>query len=240
MKPWKLALITTLLTLAIGGTYLYTVWRHRQDPGELGRSIARQKKAQNEQAVVRTIAPVHFEDTLALQGKSVWMKNGNTISYYPYAGGRVNFSKAAGTVPPLQRLDIKKIIKSPVPVSVFDGISSGSRQAFAVFALPGNAALYAMPIGAMQGDEEAYFCDVLYYYDDPHSIYDNWPKDVWAAIDAHRVKPGMSELQARMAVGQKMHPDRVTTGDRTVTYDDSGKQWTVTFADNRATAVASK
>jgi len=34
--------------------------------------------------------------------------------------------------------------------------------------------------------------DILFFYDDPHMIYDHWSKDVWAAIDAHQVKPGMS------------------------------------------------
>ncbi len=38
---------------------------------------------------------------------------------------------------------------------------------------------------------EAYFCDMLFFYDDPHTIYDHWPKDVWAAIDARQVKPGI-------------------------------------------------
>jgi len=85
-----------------------------------------------------------------------------------------------------------------------------------------------------------YFTDLLFYYDDPHTIYDHWPKDVWAAVDAHQVKSGMSELETQMSVGSKMHPDGETVGDRTVTYDQDGKQWTVTFVKNRATAIAVK
>jgi hypothetical protein len=60
---------------------------------------------------------------------------------------------------------------------------------------------------------------------------------VWTAIDAHQVKPGMSELETRLAVGQKMHPDGTEEGDRTVTYDQDGKHWTVTFQKNRAITV---
>jgi hypothetical protein len=240
VKPWKIALITTVATLAIGGTYLFTVWRHRQDPGVIGREAASQKQSMDEAAAVRTLSPRHFEDTLALEGTSVWMMNGYTISYYPYAGGHIVFSKPVGVIPSAQRLDVKKIVKSAVPANVYDGISHGSRQAFAVFELPGNTSLYATPIGAIEGSDEAYFCDVLFYYDDPHGIYNNWPKDVWAAVDAHQVKTGMSELQTQMAIGRNMHSDSRTVGDRTVTYDAAGKTWTITYVDDRATAIQSK
>jgi hypothetical protein len=54
------------------------------------------------------------------------------------------------------------------------------------------------------------------------------------------VKAGMSELQTRLAIGQKMHPDSSEKGDRTVTYDQNETHWTVTFVKNRATAVKSE
>jgi hypothetical protein len=50
----------------------------------------------------------------------------------------------------------------------------------------------------------------------------------------------MSELQARMAIGQNMHPDGDKEGDRTVTYDQDGKHWTVTFVKNQATTIKSE
>ncbi len=168
------------------------------------------------------------------------MKNGYTMSYYPYADGKIQFAKRAGLIPAAQRLDVKKIVKSAVPANEDDGISHGSRQAFAVFSLPGSTNLFATAIGTMQGEQEAYFCDLLFFYDDPHVIYAYWPKDVWAAIDAHQVKQGMSELETRMAIGQKMHADRTREGDRTVTYDQDGKKWTIAYVENRATTIESK
>ena len=60
---------------------------------------------------------------------------------------------------------------------------------------------------------------------------------MWAAIDAHQVLAGMSELQTRMSIGQKTQSDSSSEGARTVTYDQAGKQWTITFVDNKATAV---
>lgn len=236
MKTWQKALIPTFVTLLIGGIYLFTVWRQRQSPG-----VAQQSQIQNlkpdDLAVVRMKFMQHYEDTQSLVGAAVWMKNGYTIPYYPY-NGSVAFHRV-GLIPPDQRLDIKKIVKATPPDKEDDGMSHGSRQVFAVFTLPDGPAQYAVPIGAMDGSQEIYFCDMLFYYDDPHTVYDNWPRDVWAAIDAHQVKAGMNELQSRTAVGQKTTSDNGTPGNRTVQYDADGKHWTVTFAHDRATAVQS-
>jgi hypothetical protein len=92
----------------------------------------------------------------------------------------------------------------------------------------------------MQDGQEQYFCDILFYYDDPHTIYDNWPSAVWSAIDAHQVKPGMSELETRMSIGQKTQVDSQSEGNRTVTYDQAGKKWTITFAGNKASKIQSQ
>lgn len=236
MKTWQKFLIPTAITLLIGAIYLFIVFRQRQNPGVATQNATR-KVNPDDLAVVRMIFPEHFEDTLSLQGTSVWMKDGYTISYFPYSGGRVEFQKRVGVIPSAERLEIKKIIKSAVPESVDDGMSHGSRQVFAVFALPGQKDLYATPIGAIQGPDEFYACDQLFYYDDPHTIYDNWSKDTWAAIDAHQVKPGMSELQTQMAIGQSMHPDSSEKGNRTVSYYQAGKHWTVTFVNDRVTVI---
>jgi hypothetical protein len=236
VKSWLKFLIPTAFTLLIGGIYLFTVWKQRQDPGVIAQNSA-QKLSADDLAVVRQLFPAHFEDTLQLQGTTVWMKNGYTISYFPATLSRIDFAHPAGVVPSVQRLEIKKILKSAVPASLDDGVSHGSQQVFAVFALPGQSGLFALPIGVTDGVDEAYYCDVFFFYDDPHTIYDNWSKDTWAAIDAHQVKPGMSELQTRLAIGQNMHPDSSQQGNRTVTFDQASKHWTVTFVGNHATTI---
>ena len=237
MKHWKIVLIPTLITLAIGGLYLLSVWKHRQDSGVIGQQAAEQVATMDDVAIVRMEFQQHFEDVQALQGKSVWMKNGYTISYFPFAGGKVDFHKRVGVVPAAQRLEVKKVIKAAVPEDVDDGIEHGSRQAMVVFELPGKEGQFATPVGFLQGNQETFYCDLLYFYDDPHTIYSNWSKDTWAAVDAHQVKVGMNELQTRLAVGQKMKPDSQNEGNRTVTYDQDGKTWKVTFVKDRATAV---
>jgi hypothetical protein len=237
LNIWHKVLITTLVTLTIGGLYLFSVWEHRRNPGVITDRNPEQSLTPDDVAIVRMMFMTSFSDTLTLEGKSVWMKNGYTMPYFPYEGGRIAFTKPAGLIPAAQRLDVKKIVKASPPASVDDGIDHGSRQVFAVFALPGAARLYATVIGAIDGSQEQYFCDLLFYYDDPHTIYDNWPKDVWAAIDAHQVKPGMSELQARMSIGQKQKSQGGSEGNRTVTYDQAGKHWTIAYTDNHATSI---
>ena len=237
MKTWKIVVIPTVITLVVGGVYLFTVWRHRQNPGVVGQQSTEQQTTMDDVAVVRMEFQQHFEDVQGLQGKSVWMKNGYTIPYFPYANGKVEFTKRAGLIPSLQKLDVKKAIKAAVPSNVDTGMEHGTHQAMVVFTMPGGSDEFATPVGFLQGNQELYYCDLLFFYDDPHTIYTHWPKDIWAAIDAHQVKPGMNELQTRLAIGQKMHADSRDEGNRTVTYDQDGKTWTVTFVKDRATTV---
>ena len=237
MKNWQKALIITLVTFTIGGIYLAVIFMHRRSLGVANPNTAQPAETPDDVAEVRMMFPTSFDDVLKLQNTSVWMKNGYTMQYFPYENGRIVFTKPAGIIPSAQRLDIKKVIKASAPAQVDDGISHGTRQAFAVFAMPGSTNLYATAIGVMDGTQEQYFTDILFFYDDPHGIYDNWPKNVWAAIDRHQVQPGMSELQVRMSIGQKTQSESSSEGNRTVTYDQAGKKWMVTFVDNKATTI---
>lgn len=237
MKTWQKVLIPTLITLAIGGIYLFSVWRQRQSPGVAVQGSATAGIDRDYLADVRQLYPSTFKDTLQLAGKPVWMRNGYAIPYFPYRNGQVEFAHRVGVVPSVQRLDVKKVIKAVTARDVDDGMGHGDRQAFVVFTMPGGSGEYALPIGIMQGRQEQYYTDVLFYYDDPHTIYNYWPKEVWAAIDAHQIKRGMNELQTQLAVGHMMRSHGGEEGNRTVTYDQAGRSWTVTFEDDRATGI---
>ena len=240
MKTWQKALVMTLATLAIGGIYLFSVFEHRSNPGVLPQTAPDQNLTPDDVAIVRMKFMTSFDDALKLEGTSVWMKNGYTMPYFPYQAGHIVFNKRMGVIPSAQQLDIKKVIKAAPPAQVDDGISHGTRQALAIFSLPHSSNLYATVIGAFDGDQEQYFCDVLFYYDDPHKIYDNWPPIVWAAIDAHQVIAGMSELQTQMSIGHNQQVDSTSEGNRTITYDQAGKKWTVTFVGDKATTIQSQ
>ena len=72
MKPWQLAAVSTVVTLAIGGTYLFTVWRHRHEPTAAETADTRSRiERLDEVAVVRAHFPTSFDDLRALEGKPV-------------------------------------------------------------------------------------------------------------------------------------------------------------------------
>lgn len=228
-----------LIVLLIGGFYLFIVFKKRSEPGVM-RNQPQQQLTADDVAIVRVEFPQHFEDVEDLKGKSVWMKSGYSMPYFPYSGA-VQFNKKVGLLPPDQRLDIKKVIKAVAPAAIHDNVEHGDHQAMVVFSTPGKDGLFAMPVGYLSGSmEEHYYDDLLFYYDDPHTIYSNWPKDLWAAIDAHQVKPGMNELQARTALGNMKQSDSQTEGNRTVDYDMEGKHVIVTFSHNKATNIQTK
>jgi hypothetical protein len=195
LKTWQKALIPTLIVLIIGGGYLFYVFKQRQNPGIVPQTDASQTLSKDDLAVVRAFFPAHFDDLQRLEGTRVWMRDGYAMPFFPYEKGQVEFAKPVGLIPAARALDVKKIIKEAVPAKVDDSLEHGTRQVFAVFALPGKEGTFAMPIGAIQGEQEAYFADMLFYYDDPHTIYDHWPKDVWAAVDAHQVKPARRSIR---------------------------------------------
>jgi hypothetical protein len=240
VKSWQGIVIIFLITLAIGGGYLFYVFKQRQNPGIIPQNQVAQPLSKDDLAVVREFFPQHFEDLQRIEGTRVWMKSGYTMPYYPYTAGHVNFAKNLGLIPPVQPMDVNKFVKESVPAKVDDALEHGTRQVFAVFTLPGQTETLAMPVGATQGEEEHYYPDLLFYYDDPHKIYDNWSKDIWTAVDAHQVKPGMSELETRMAIGMKAELHGEKEGDRSVTYNVNGKHYTVTYEKDHATSIKSE
>jgi hypothetical protein len=240
LKNLQKVLLITGITLVLGGGYLLWVFHQRHQPGVVKQADQEQALSKDDLAVVKAYFPQHFDDLDRLAGTSAWIKNGYTMTYFPYVGGKVEFSKKAGLLPPDQRIEIKKAIKAIAPADAHDGIEPGGMQAFLVFTMPGSSNSFAVAVGVLKGGEEGYFTDMLLYYDDPHTIYSDWGSSVWSAIDAHQVKTGMSELETRMAIGSKVHVDGATEGDRTVTYEINGKNFAVTYAKNRATEIKSE
>ena len=237
MKTWKAVLIPIAITLLIGGIYLAIVFHNRAKDNAVANKAPEEHLTADEIAIDRQEFPAHFDDVSELAGKSVWMRNGYSMPYYPYAGGHVNYAKQVGLLPPAQRLDVKKAIKAVAPASVSNKVPHGDHQALLVFTLPGDTSEYAIAVGAIQGQQEQYFDDLLFYYDDPHTIYSHWPKVTWAAVDSHQAKQGMNELQMSLALGMNITVDSQDKGNRTVNYDVNGKKISVTFANDKATSI---
>ena len=96
---------------------------------------------------------------------------------------------------------------------------------------------YAVPIGYETEGQYKIYSDEMFFVEDPHDLYKHWPADVWQAVDEHQPKPGMNELQVAMALGVIQQSDSSSYGNRTVHYDAGGKQWNVSFQNDKATNV---
>jgi hypothetical protein len=240
MKTWQKILIPFALVVLIAGVRLYLIFRERQDPGVVRHGPPARRLTMDELAVIRRMYFASFDQAKQLEGMTVWVKAGYSLPYYPYAGGQVEFAKSPGVLPAAEKLSISKLIKAVTPARENNRIPHGSRQYFIVFTMPDEAdakGQFAAPVGYIDGPDEKLYSDQLFYYDDPKTIFDNWPQPVWDAVKAHTPKVGMTENQTRMAVGILMENPGSGEGNRTVTYVAGPKKWVVTFANGKATEV---
>jgi len=237
MKTWqKLALIVApaILIAAIG------IWRisvARNKPSLVAQPPQETHLSDEQMVQPRKLFIDDLKSARDLIGKPVWVQAGYEMDYYPYAGHRVDFAQKAGVLPSVQQLDIKDIVLEKVPASVETRVPRGTAQAFAVFTMPGDAKEYATAVGTIQGNDSTWYCDNVLYYDDPHQMYNFWPKELWAAVDAHQPKMGMTELETAMAVGVMQQSNSSDYGNRTVYYNAGPKRWAVTFENDKATQV---
>ena len=175
-----------------------------------------------------------------LTGKTVWVKSGNLIPYYPYdaAAHTVNFKREAGLLPPVAKLQVKDVVLQRQPVALKPGqVSVVQKQIMAVFEMAGAPGTYAASFGVNTGDDYTFGANDIFFFDDPHQLYKHWPADIWSAIDQHQAKQGMSELQATFALGTNMSADAGEYGNRTIEFANAGQPVTVTFEKNKAVTV---
>ena len=237
MKNWQAIGLLTLVVLLIGGGRLLYVFHERNAPIELKAQAPQRLLTDDDVVQPRKMYIAELKEAKGLSGKTVWVQSGYALDYYPYAGGRVEFAHPAGVLPSVQELSIENVVTEKAPANLATRVPLGDRQVFAVFRMPGDAKQYATAIGYIQGTDETYYCDQIFYYDDPHQMYKYWPADVWQAVDQHHPKSGMNELQVAMALGTIQQSESSDIGNRTVTYDAAGKKWTVTFVKDKATTV---
>ena len=237
MKSWQKVGAITLVMLAIFGIRFYFLWKERNAP--VVQKPQRQERPLTDDDIVspRKLLIDDLKSAKVLIGKTVWIQAGFELEYFPYVHHSINFAHMIGVLPSVQALEIKEIILAKAPPSKNSRIPRGDKQVFAVFQMPGDATEYATAIGYIQGKDSTYYCDDIFYYDDPHKMYKHWPADVWQAVDQHQPKPGMNELQVAMALGVIQQSDSSNYGNRTVHYETGRKQWDVSFQNDKATNV---
>ena len=241
MKTWHKAALMIVPPILILGIGILIIYHQRSSEPVTSRTQVVERPVTDDEVVQpRKMYIASLKEAKELAGKTVWIQAGYALDYYPYAGGRVEFAHSTGVLPSVQELAIEKVITEKAPPNFSTRFPVGDKQVFAVFKMPSDAKEYATAIGTIKGTDETYYCDEIFYYDDPHRLYKHWPADVWQSVDRHQPKPGMNELQVSMALGTIQQSESSDYGNRTVTYDAGGKKWAVSFVRDKATTVTAE
>jgi hypothetical protein len=245
MKPWHILGGFTLLVLLVAAWRIHLYEKARNAPVATTSRYVEHPLSDEQLVTPKKMFIDSLQSARALDGKPVWMQVGYTVAYYPYHSRRIDFAHTAGTLPAAQQLDVKDVIEQTAPSSWQSRIPRGAKNAFVVFTEPGHDGEYAAPIATLGGADTAtdttWYCDQIFFYQDPRQLYHFWPADIWQAIDQHQAKSGMSETQAAMALGNAQQSDSTDYGNRTVLYTieqpDKTRHVAVTFANGKATQV---
>jgi hypothetical protein len=243
MKNWQIISAITLLVLAIAAWRILSYEHERNSPGVVAQKPATQELTEDQLTFVRKMLIDSKKSARVLTGKSVWMKTGYTVPYYPYRSHSISFSHQTGWLPPAQELQVKDFVEAVTPADWNSSVPRGPKNAFVVFTEPGRDGEFAAPVATLDGANSNWACDDIFFYDDPKTLY-HWPPEVWQAVEQHTAKQGMSEFQTTMALGNLQQSDSKDYGNRTVKYvtADQGqmRHFSVAFENDKATSVTSQ
>lgn len=227
--------IVLLVAIAVAGIRAaYVVYQRRGDH----KAIEVEKKEApplmaDYYVTPKRMRPYDLTSAKALTEQPVWVKEGYKYSYYPFdtTKKRSDFSKEAGTLLPIQKLQIEDVVTDVSPGS------ADQKQMMAVFKLDDKT--YSVPIGSVQAANYQIYSDEIFYIQDPRELYKHWPVETWQAIENHEVKPGMNELQADFAIGMGVPQSSMDSSAKTVKYPNGGKPLTIVYRNGKAAEIES-
>jgi hypothetical protein len=166
-----------------------------------------------------------------LTKQPVWVKEGYRYTYYSFnpTTHRSDFSREAGLLLPIQKLDIKDVVTDKAPNS------GGQKAIMAVFENEGKS--YGVQIGLLTDGEYKIYSDAMFFVQDPRELYKHWPADVWQSVEKHEVKQGMNEFQAVFAIGMGRPDSQTQSSWKTVHYPNGGNPLAITFHDGKAVEI---
>src|SRR5579871_3021346 len=107
-KNAKIIQLVLLVAIVAAGIRLYFYFRDRQT------AFAPEKKPEvaldpDYYVVPKKLHPQDLKDAKELARQPVWVKSGYQFTYYPYVG-HADFDHAAGTLGPLEKLQISDVV----------------------------------------------------------------------------------------------------------------------------------
>lgn len=231
-KKIQLALAVLIAITAIRAGYI--VYERYSERKEEAAQANKKAPALNpdDYVVPKKLYPSDLKSAKQLTQQPVWVREGYHHTYYPFdpARHRTDFSREAGLLLPLQKLQIKNVIADNAPHS------AQIQQVMAVFEQEGKP--YAVTIGSVSGNSYTIYSDYFFFIEDPHELYKHWPPDVWQAIDQHQVKPGMNELQVGFALGMGSLDHSNDSNVKVARYPNGGKPVTVTYRNGKVAEIS--
>jgi hypothetical protein len=238
----KLAIgVTVALVLAVG-VRVGLIYKANHEAGPAKAATPEVKVNPDYLVFRKKLHPDSLADQRDLIGKTVWMAAGGEMDYYVDKGKHVDYAKPVGAVLDVEPMIIKEVFEEKAPSSgrAVMRVAPGEKQVLLGFTLPHSAdpkTLYALPVGYYDQSGYTFYDDDMFFYDDPHQLYNFWPAQMWQHIDNHEPALGMNEDQMAMALGQVASPSSDSVGDRTMTYDNGGKPIVVEFENNKAVKI---
>lgn len=230
LKPSRIIQIVLLVAIVAAGINLYLTMRERHT------GLSAPEKPQvaldpDYYVTPKKLRAQDLKDAKQLTRMPAWVRDGYRYTYYPYAG-RSDYDHPAGTLGPLEKLQIEDVVLDRTPGS------ASQKQVMAVFEKDGKR--YAFPIGIRDNGDYKIYSDEILFIQDPRELYKHWSAATWKAIDNHEVKPGMNELQAFFAIGMGSPEGTGMQNPRIVDFPNNGHPVQVTFTDGKATDIQPK
>jgi len=227
-KTAKIVQLVLLLAIVTAGIRLSFYLRDRQT------GLVEERKAEvaldpDYYVTPKKLHPQDPKDAKELTKQPVWVRDGYRYTYYPFSS-RSDFQHPAGTLGPLEKLNITDIVLDRTPGS------ATQKQVMAVFEKQGKR--YAFPIGIDENGDYKIYSDDMRFIRDPHELYKHWPPAMWQDIDNHQVKLGMNEIQATFAIGSGAPEGVGLEYPRVVDFPNNGHPLRITFTNGKATDIS--
>jgi len=227
-KTAKIIQLVLLVAIVAAGIRLYLYFRDRQI------TVVEEKKPEvaldpDYYVTPKKLHPQDLKDAKELEKQPVWVRDGYRYAYFPYSR-HIDFDHPAGTLGPLEKLNIKDVVLDSTPGS------PTQTQVMAVFEKDGKR--YAFAIGVDDNGDFKIYSDEMLFIQDPHDLYKHWPASVWKDIDDHQVKLGMNEIQATFAIGTGAPEGTGMENPRIVNFANNGHPVRITFTNGKATDIS--
>ena len=153
----QLMLLAGIAIAAIRTGYIF--YQRRQDNAPAKQETPPLKA--DYYVIPKKLHPYDLKSAHELTKQPVWVRDGYRFTYYPYtvASKHSDFAHAAGTLGPIEQLDIKDVVTDTPPEK------GDERQVMAVFQKEGKS--YAFPIGLVEGDNYTIYSDDMLFMQDP-------------------------------------------------------------------------